>query len=61
MKKLIVAVLAIAAPLLLGGCSNPDYDPDLCDLQQGLAAMSMQVHGYVEADIQEQVDKYCTR
>lgn len=60
-QKTVAIVLTAIAALGLSGCSNPDYDPDLCDLQQSLAAFSLEVRGYVSPSIQESVDRYCTR
>jgi hypothetical protein len=56
-----VAVILLAALALVTSCSNPNYDPDMCDFYHSLGANYTLSQGYVPADVQEDIDMYCER
>lgn len=58
MRKLLMLALALAS---LAGCSNKDYDPDMCDFYQSLSAAYDAHQGYTPSSVNEALDKYCTR
>jgi hypothetical protein len=58
MRKLVFAATAILA---MAGCSNPSYDPDLCDFYQSLGVSYESMNGYVPAETQADIDKFCER
>lgn len=53
--------IVIALAVLLTGCGNSEYDPDLCDFYQSLGVGYEQSQGYVPADVLETTDQHCTR
>lgn len=55
------AALLLALGLVVVGCSNSSYDPTMCDFYQSLATGYTSSQGYVPADVQSSIAKYCTR